>query len=352
MTILVQSMETPEILREKAINNQKQSAGASDRSDAASRLKLVPSLCCICQIDDADPVGVGEDFEYRTCPDTFLAVQCRRCQTVYLNPRPADGEANRIYPNDYHAFEFDEQNYGFIYRVRRRIEARRLLRWCRGLPTNARILDVGCGDGFHLKLLRDFGEPTWRLEGIDQDPRAVAAAARSGLTVRQGAVEDVDLPAASFELAILIMTIEHLANPLQTLQAIKRLLAPGGRLCVITDNAGSPDFKIFRGRHWGGYHFPRHFNLFTRASLGRLGVAAGYAVERVATDYSPVNWVYSIRNWLDDTGAPRRLVNGFSLQSTVALAAFTALDVPLAAIGQGAILRATFRNLSSGEAAA
>ena len=41
---------------------------------------------------------------------------------------------------------------------------------------------------------------------------------------------------------------------------------------------------------------------------------------------SPVNWVYSVRNALDDWGASRDLVDRFSLESPVALAAGTAFD--------------------------
>jgi SAM-dependent methyltransferase len=309
---------------------------------APSPLQLVPGLCCLCGFDDAEPVGVGEDFEYRTSPENFLAVRCRRCGLVYLNPRPAEQEAGRIYPDHYHAFAFDEQDFGLIYRVRRHLEARRLLRWCAGLPADARILDVGCGDGFHLSLLRDFGRPGWSLHGVDIDSRAVAAAARDGLAVQQGRIEDLDLPAGSFHLVLLIMTIEHLADPVVVLKAVHRLLAPGGRVGIITDNVGSPDFAIFGGRHWGGYHFPRHLNLFSRRTLAKLAHASGFRVEKIGTAVSPVNWTYSLRNWIDDWGGPRWLVNRLSLKSVIPLGIFTLMDLPLAFVGRGAILRASF----------
>src|SRR5262249_17900692 len=128
-------------------------------------LHLVPAVCCVCDDDDAEPCGVGEDFEYRTSHDSFLAMRCRTGGLVYLNPRPDVSELSRIYPPTYHAFDFSLERFGLIYRVRRWLEARRLLSWCKDLPADARILDVGCGDGFHLRLLQDFGKPGWRLEG-------------------------------------------------------------------------------------------------------------------------------------------------------------------------------------------
>lgn len=304
-------------------------------------LELQPAHCALCQIDDAEPIAVGEDFEYRTAPDSFLFVRCRHCGGVFLNPRPAENESSRIYPDHYHAFNFSVADYGFIHRVRRRLEARRLLKWCRGLPAEAKILDVGCGDGFHLTLLREFGRASWQLRGVDVDPRAGAQARQSGLDVHTGPVES--LPAdGHYDLALMIMTVEHLAQPRATVEAVAARLRPGGRLVIVTDNARSPDTRIFGGRHWGGYHFPRHTYLFDKTTLRRLAESVGLRVERIRTGLSPVNWVYSLRNWLVDWGGPRWLVNRFSLQSPLSLAVFTAVDLPLALVGQGAILQAVF----------
>lgn len=312
------------------------------QSTAKPGLRLVPTVCCLCQIEDVEPIGVGEDFEYRTSADTFLAVRCRRCELIFLDPRPADDEAGRIYPDHYHAFGFDVNEFGLVHAIRRRLEARRVLNWCCGLPANARILDVGCGDGFHLQLLRDFGRRSWTLEGADTDLRAVEAARKSGLAVHHGAVEALTLT-GGYHLILMVMTVEHLADPVGVLKAVRNLLAPGGRVVIVTDNAASPDFAVFGGRHWGGYHFPRHFNLFSRVTLAKLARKADLDVDGIVTDFSPVNWVYSIRNWLDDWGAPRWLVNCFSLKSAPALAAFTLFDILLAMAGHGGILRATFR---------
>ena len=79
-------------------------------------------------------------------------------------------------------------------------------------------MDVGCGDGFHLRLLREFGRPGWSLLGVDTDARAVTAAGRDGLTVLHGRVQDLDLPSGQVHLVLLIMTVEHLADPATVLR--------------------------------------------------------------------------------------------------------------------------------------
>lgn len=306
-------------------------------------LVLEPVACCLCGSTAAEPVAVGEDFEYRTSDDTFLAVRCPRCSLVYLDPRPTEAELGTIYPDDYHAFEFSEERYGLVHTVRSRLEAWRVLRAARGLPAHARVLDVGCGDGFHLSLLEEHGPGTWRLEGIDVDGRAVEAARSRGLEVHHGRIEDAGLPEAAYDLALLIQTVEHVADPPGLLRAVHRVLRPGGRLLVVTDNTGSLDFRLFRSRHWGGYHFPRHWNLFDEPSLRKLAEVTGFEVATLSTMVSPVNWTYSVRNALDDLDAPRRLVDGFSLTSAPALAVFTAWDALHRAAGRGALLRAVLR---------
>jgi SAM-dependent methyltransferase len=274
----------------------------------ARPLELAYQACSLCGVEDGAPIAVGEDFEYHTSRDSFVAMRCDRCELVYLNPRPTVGELDRIYPPTYHAFQFSAENFGLAHRVRSRLEARRLLSYCKHLGDSARILDIGCGDGFHLRLLKQFGRPGWQLEGVDASDRAVMAVRNAGLNVHLGTLESADLAPNGYDLVLLIATIEHVQNPPAVLRAAARLLRPGGRAVIITDNTATLDFRLFGGRHWGGYHFP-------------------------------VNWVYSIRNRLVDRRAPRWLVERFSLKAPVALGVFTMLDGALQLFHRGALLK-------------
>lgn len=311
-------------------------------------LHVEPTACPICGVVSSDPVAVGEDFEYRTSGDSFLAVRCPGCELVYLDPRPAAEEFARIYPDDYHAFAFDEENFGIVHRVRSRLEARRLLGACRDLGPQARILDVGCGDGFHLDLLRRYGEPGWRLLGVDLDERAASAAQRRGLDVYHGALADAPIPDESIDLVLLIQTIEHVIDPVGLLREVRAKLRSGGRLLVVTDNTASIDARLFGKRSWGGYHFPRHLSLFNASSLRRAATEAGLEVDRLGTMVTPVNWVYSLRNGLVDHGAPQFLVRRFSLDAPLALGVFTIVDSLARAAGRGGLLRAELRKPTKG----
>jgi SAM-dependent methyltransferase len=306
-------------------------------------IKLTFVKCCICERSNATIIGNGQDFEYHTSRETFSVMRCNSCGLIYLNPRPVISEFKKIYPPSYHAYNFSENNFGFPYKVRSRIETWRLLHDCRRLPDNARILDVGCGDGFHLSLLARLGKKNWSFEGIDIDKHAIEAATLKGLKVHMGTVEQVDLPAENYDLIFLIMTIEHVERPDETLFSLKKLLKKGGRLVIVTDNTSSIDFSFFKQHYWGGYHFPRHWNLFSPYSLKKLAEKTGFEVMSLKTIISPVNWVYSIHNALLDRGKPQWLVDSFTLRSTFSLAFFTALDFIFQKFGRGALLKGIFR---------
>ena len=308
-----------------------------------TNFNLTSAKCCICESEDASLIGSGKDYEYQTSPHTFFAMKCNSCGLVYLNPRPSVSEFKKIYPPDYYSLNFSKKNFGFVYKIRSRLETMRLMKLCQNLPDDARILDVGCGDGFHLNLLRERGKKSWLLEGIDLDKRAVEAANRSALRVYSGSVTEIDLPHNTYDLIFMIQTIEHVESPPDVLSAIYKLLRKGGRLVIVTDNTDSVDFKLFKTHYWGGYHFPRHWNLFNRNSLTKLAAKTGFQMENLTTIISPVNWVYSIHNILVEKREPDWLIKSFTLKSSGTLAAFTAIDFILQKFGKGALLQATLR---------
>ena len=75
--------------------NEARLTGALHRPGQSKPLTLTNQACCLCDVEDAEPLAVGEDFEYRTSPDTFVALRCRRCELIYLSPRPAVNDLDR-----------------------------------------------------------------------------------------------------------------------------------------------------------------------------------------------------------------------------------------------------------------
>ncbi len=137
---------------------------------------------------------------------------------------------------------------------------------------NGRLLDVGCGAGLWIETMRARG---WTVHGVDFDAKAVKIASQKGLDVQCGSLEQQNYPSASFDAITLNHVIEHLPNPVRTLQECARLLKRSGKLVVLTPNGASLGHRLFKS-HWRGLEPPRHLQIFTAGSLQGALACAGF----------------------------------------------------------------------------
>lgn len=104
-----------------------------------------------------------------------------------------------------------------------------------------RAIDIGCGKGTFLELLRRRGVEG---EGIDLDPKVLGEARGKGLKVHLGSALEV-LPRLEgrFDGAFLGHIIEHFPphDAMQLLHATARVLDPGGIIVIQTPNFAHPD---------------------------------------------------------------------------------------------------------------
>jgi cyclopropane fatty-acyl-phospholipid synthase-like methyltransferase len=121
---------------------------------------------------------------------------------------------------------------------------------------NAKVLDIGCGGGLFLSLLKWEG-----VEGMGielSDSRAHYAATKHGLEIHKRPIES-DLwqkgYARYFDAVTLWDVIEHVNYPLQTLQCAANVLRRGGLLLIDTPcrdsfyhQAGELTYRLSGGR--------------------------------------------------------------------------------------------------------
>ena len=218
-------------------------------------LKLVLVPCPLCGEDEAEPVAVGSDLAHGTTSDSFLAVRCGGCELVYLRPRPAAEERLRLYPPSYFS---PSDARSRPERRRAHAVARRMVRACPSPPPNARLLEVGYGARLHLGELRRCGPRTWVLEVVTPHETLARAGRSEGFIVYPGRGRALEDRGAIYDVVFLLHALEHCESPLEELKSLRRLIRPGGRLILLTENADSAVGRVFRGRHWAGYDFPRH----------------------------------------------------------------------------------------------
>ena len=108
----------------------------------------------------------------------------------------------------------------------------------------ARLLDVGCGTALYWPVLR---RRCASLVGIDPSAAMIEEASRlveakrlDGVALFVGGLGDADLAEGSFDAALCVDVLHHLADLRGAVRALHRLLAPGGRLCAVEPNAFNP----------------------------------------------------------------------------------------------------------------
>jgi SAM-dependent methyltransferase len=142
-------------------------------------------------------------------------------------------------------------------------------------PSNAGLLEVGCGTGGNLALLAQFGD----VKAIEMDARAREIAVRAKgaeqAIVRPGRMPDQN-PFADekFDGIFLFDVLEHIDRDFETLRTLRDCLTHDGRIVVTV-----PAYKWLWGRHDEVLH---HHRRYVKGELRDLFHRAGYSVARIS----------------------------------------------------------------------
>lgn len=152
----------------------------------------------------------------------------------------------------------------------RALQARRLLRLVEQFcPAPARLLDVGAGIGLLVDEAENRGFST---VGIEPSRWLAAKAKERGLEVVCGVLPHEDAR-GPFDVVCLIDVIEHVSNPVGLLRTIREVMAPDGKLVMVTPDVKSVLARLM-GRHW--WHFrAAHIGYFDRSTLESACNSAG-----------------------------------------------------------------------------
>lgn len=227
--------------------------------------------------------------------EAFDYVQCAVCKHLRLETPPSD--MGEYYVRNYSPFHVRHipPVRRWLYRLRtapalgRLALLGRLLNllkkpyyfyWLKetGLRRGNRFLDVGCGAGMLVRILRYAGVDS---RGIDRYFPAGKLAEGEGIVQRRDLLDET----GSYHAVVFDHSLEHVPNPRELLTKAAVLLEPGG--CVIIRIPLSDSFARFRyGTDWVQWDAPRHLNLFSQDSFGRLAGQCGLQVETMIHDSS------------------------------------------------------------------
>jgi 2-polyprenyl-3-methyl-5-hydroxy-6-metoxy-1,4-benzoquinol methylase len=136
-----------------------------------------------------------------------------------------------------------------------------------GYPgTRLRLIDYGCGTGFDLEHLAEFGD----VVGADLDTPELRAHWKAGGRTLIDLSKDSSEHAGRFDVLTALDVLEHLPDDVEGLRSMARLVRDGGRIVLTV-----PAYRWL----WSGEdEVSRHVRRYTKSSLLEVVQAAGLDV--------------------------------------------------------------------------
>ncbi|MCZ7545990.1 MAG: class I SAM-dependent methyltransferase [Anaerolineae bacterium] len=230
--------------------------------------------------------------------------QCAKCSLIYVNPVPLFG-ANS---DEFSEVSLEFQYTRFMYEItpeRVAYEKGQLQRQYdaiagyTALPLQPmRFLDIGCGSGMPVRAASELG---WEAVGVDINRVLIdLGKEKLGVDLRCVDLLDCGFEDDYFQFIRLRDVIEHLPNPYQMLAEVRRILAPGGVVLVVTPNEDGLPTQLRLLLHKKRVTVatvppPHHLHGFTSKTLKAIADRARFVTHVVRTT-TPMDALYVTLN--------------------------------------------------------
>ncbi len=293
--------------------------------------------CILCGAKEFKKYSSGYDYELQTCSNKWKFLKCDNCGHIQLNPRPIKENLKIIYPINYYSYEISKKLNYLILRGKDFLDFLKLKSIIRFSKNHiSTYLDIGCGDGRYLKLVNKICKiPKKEIFGTEINLSNLKILKQEGFSV----FDEKENPEKcirknSISLITMFHVIEHLDNPKDFILQMSYLLEKKGIIVIETPNVDSLDNRLFQRTYWGGYHFPRHWHLFSKKTLTKLILDSGFEITNV--NYLPGHsfWLYSFHHLFKyEWNLPSIAKFMDPMKSKLFLIIFTLFDIVRARLG-------------------
>lgn len=207
--------------------------------------------------------------------EAYSVLQCINCSFAFTHPLPSQETLEKYY-NALYWSRAEGSGVGVILSTLFKLRMGNVLREIKQiLPSGARILDWGAGNGDMVRLLNQSG---FDCVGID-----LYSVPKTEQSLINATIETAPFEKESFDAITCIHVLEHIENPVKSIKKAFSLLKPNGILVIEVPNIDSSGFKLFRKR-WQPLEIPTHLNHFNLRSLEKLFKIADNS-EIIKVDY-------------------------------------------------------------------
>jgi len=232
--------------------------------NVVTKIELEYTNCNLCGGTNTKLIYRKPDTRYWLSPLEFNLVQCKNCGLAYVNPRPTFESINNFYPDWFYIHR------DILHEKERYLKEIRLIE---KFKNRGKILDIGCGGGGLIKLLKDKG---WEVYGMDLYGKS---GNNYDLDIRYGDLEKLSYPSNFFDVVTAWAVFEHLHNPMRYFLEVKRILKKDGIFICLVNNINS-----IWSRYGYGEDLPRHLYIFSERTLRAYANKVGLRL--ISIDYS------------------------------------------------------------------
>lgn len=136
------------------------------------------------------------------------------------------------------------------------------------------LADIGCGAGSFLNRMLDKVGPTIAIEPYQSYHSILRENGHKVYSYPADALKDYE---GKVDLAVSFAVIEHILNPFEFMQTIRKLLKPGGRLLLSTPNRDDWLISFLPGIYDCFFYRQAHNWYFNGLSLEKLGSLSGFS---------------------------------------------------------------------------
>lgn len=271
MTLKENDIRPDELMKGQAERFENDIARMMSRQD-----EFVDASCPACGTDDAKPRFTKYGLRY---------VECSRCETMYITPRPSPEVLDYYYENS----ENYEYWNNFIFPASENVRMERIFRPRaqrlaqtieRFGVSRSMLLEVGSGFGTFAEAVRDINLFE-RIVAVEPTPDLAQTCREKGFEVIESPFEHVDQSQYNASVVTAFEVVEHLFSPRQFFEMCRNVLQPGGLVVVSCPNGQGFDVEMMQDK--AGAVDAEHLNYFNPKSLALLVESCGFEVLDVST---------------------------------------------------------------------